>query len=85
MTVTIKKLGGSMAVVIPKAVVKEMDLAAGASLDMTTANGAIVMRTRSACRQRRPIREIVAQIKPATYRRRNLELGQDGPVGKERW
>jgi hypothetical protein len=62
-----------------------MDLAAGASLDITTSNGAIVMRTRSARRQRRSIRKIVAQMKPATYRRRNLELGEDGPVGKELW
>ncbi len=62
-----------------------MDLAAGTSLDVSTANGAIVLRARFARRERRPIAKIVAQIKPAAYRRHNRELGEDGPVGKELW
>jgi antitoxin ChpS len=85
MTVTIKKIGGSVAVVIPKSVAREMKLSAGASLEISTAAGAIVMRTRAARRPRRPISEIVAKIKPSSYRRRRRELGDDAPVGKEIW
>jgi hypothetical protein len=36
-------------------------------------------------RCRRSLAKIVAQIKPASYRRRNRELGGDHPVGKEVW
>jgi antitoxin component of MazEF toxin-antitoxin module len=88
MTVIVKKVGGSMAVVIPKGLAQEMELAAGTPLEISTAGGAIVMRKspqRKARRPRRPISEIVSQINPASYRRRRRELGEDGPVGKELW
>jgi hypothetical protein len=54
-------------------------------LEITTSCGAIVMRKRSARRGRRPIGKIVAQIKPASYRRRTKDLANDGLVGKELW
>jgi antitoxin component of MazEF toxin-antitoxin module len=87
MTVTVKQVGGSVAVVIPKTLAREMDLAAGTPLDISTADGAIVMRksARGARRPRRPIGEIAARIKPASYRRRNREQVGDGPRGKEIW
>jgi AbrB family looped-hinge helix DNA binding protein len=85
LTVTVKQVGGSVAVVIPKSVASEMELAAGTALEITTSGGAIVMRKRSARRARRPIGKIVAQIKPASYRRRTKEFAKDGPVGKELW
>ena len=86
MTVTVKKVGGSVAVLIPKGVAREMELAAGTPLEISTTGGAIVLRkARRPRASRRPIGEIVAQIKPATYRRRRRELGEDGPVGKELW
>lgn len=82
MTVVIKKLGGSMAIVIPRGIVREMDLAEGMSLEMTTIDGSLVVR-KPASRPRRSLERIVAQIKPANYRRRRLELGDDQPVGRE--
>jgi len=86
MTVTIKKIGGSMAVVIPKAVAREMELAEGTAMEITSKGGDIVMRKQHGKRrQRRSLAKIVAQIKPASYRRRNRELAGDGPVGKELW
>jgi len=87
MTVTVKQVGGSVAVVIPRALAWEMDLAAGTPLDISTADGAIVMRKspRQARRPRRPISEIVVGIKPASYRRRNREQAEPGPRGKELW
>ena len=87
MTVTVKQVGGSVAVVIPKSVAREMELAAGSSLEISTSGGAIVMRKhrRQGRRPRRSIAEIVAQIKPASYRRRNREQAEGGPVGREIW
>ena len=83
MTVTVKKVGGSMAVVIPAAVAREMGLAEGSALELSATGGSIVMRPRGR-RARRPLRGIVAAIKPETYRRRRRERG-DAPVGREAW
>lgn len=84
MTVTVKRVGGSMAVVIPAAVARDMELAEGTALDVTTTPDSIVLR-RSGRRSRRPLARVVASIKPGSYRRRRIELGQDGPVGRELW
>ena len=84
MTVTVRKVGGSMAVVIPVGIAREMELAEGTTLDVSTTADAIVMRRRG-WRPRRPLRQIVAKIKPASYQRRRQELGQDPPVGREAW
>jgi antitoxin component of MazEF toxin-antitoxin module len=85
MTVTVKKIGGSICVLIPKAVAREMELAEGTSLAISTHRGAMVMRKAAQRRKRRPLKEIVAQIKPSSYRRRARELAGDGPVGREVW
>ena len=84
MTVTVKKVGGSVAVVIPKAVARDLELAEGTVLSMSTTHDSIVMRKRLR-RSRRSMSEIVAQIKTSSYRRRRNELGQDPPVGREVW
>ena len=84
MTVTVKKLGGSLAVVIPKAVAREMGLVEGTILDVTATLAGVVMRKQGRC-PRRPLSEIVAQIRPASYRQRTRELSEDGPVGREFW
>jgi antitoxin component of MazEF toxin-antitoxin module len=84
MTVTVKKLGGSVAVVIPKALARDMQLTEGTSLEITGSEDSIVMRRRGR-RARRSLSKIVGQIKPASYRRRARELGEAGPVGKEIW
>ena len=84
MTVTVKKVGGSVAVVIPKALAREMGLIDGTPLDITTSADAIVMR-KPGRRARRPVGRIVSQINPASYRRRRRELLDGGPLGKEVW
>jgi antitoxin component of MazEF toxin-antitoxin module len=87
-TVTVRKVGGSAAVVIPPAVAREMDLAVGTSLDISTAGGQIVMRKRGR-RPRRPlaqlVAQVVAQVRPAAYRKRAREAAERGPVGREVW
>jgi AbrB family looped-hinge helix DNA binding protein len=84
MTVIVKKIGGSVAVVIPKAVAREMHLSEGTALEITSGAGGIVMR-RQGRRPRRSLRDVVAGIKPASYRRRTREFRNDGPVGREVW
>ncbi len=87
MTVIVKKLGGSVAVVIPRTLAREMALSEGTTLEISSSDDAIVMRKRTSRRQRprRPIAEIVAQIKPASYRRHTREQTERGPVGREVW
>jgi antitoxin component of MazEF toxin-antitoxin module len=84
MTVIVKKIGGSVAVVIPAAVAREMELAEGTSLELSTTADSIVMRRRGR-RERRPLAGIVARINPGSYRRRRRELVDDTPLGKELW
>ena len=84
MTVMVKKVGGSVAVVIPRAVARDLDLTEGTALEVSTTADSIVMRKRTR-RPRRPLAQLVAQIKPTSYRRRRRELGDDAPVGKEIW
>jgi antitoxin component of MazEF toxin-antitoxin module len=75
MTVTVKKVGGSLAVIIPNALAREWKLSEGTALSITTTADLIVMRKQGR-RPRRSVREIVAGINPATYRRRReRELG----------
>ena len=85
MTVIVKKIGGSVAVVIPKAVAREMELTEGTALQITASADEITLRRQRRRRSRRPLSRIVAKIKPASYRRRSRDLRNDGPVGKELW
>lgn len=84
MTVTLKKVGGSVAVLIPKLVAKELGLAEGTALELSTTADTLVMRKRSR-RPRRPIAEIAARMRRADYRKRSREFAQDVPVGREVW
>jgi antitoxin component of MazEF toxin-antitoxin module len=81
-TVIVKQLGGSVAVVIPKALAREMGLTEGTALDISSAAGGMVLRKQGR-RPRRPLSGIVAEIEPASYRRRRREFAEDRSVGKE--
>ena len=83
MTVMVKKIGGSVAVVIPKGIAREMGLTDGVPLEVTTSSDAIIMRRR-ARRPRRDLDSIVRQIKSSSYRKRRHELLEPA-VGKELW
>jgi len=82
MTVVVKKLGGSVAVVIPKAIAREMELAEGAVLDINASEGGILLRKQGR-RPRRPLSELIAQMDPKSYARNNRDLLRDPPVGRE--
>ena len=85
MTVTIKKIGGSVAVLIPKSLAREMELSEGTPLDISNTADSIVMRKQAPRRSRRPISQIVKKISASSYRRRRRELADDKRVGKEIW
>ena len=84
MTVTIKKIGGSLAVFIPRSMARETKLTEGTTMDISTGENSIVIRKKSG-RRAGLSRQIVSQIKPGSYRRRRAELSQDQPLGKEIW
>lgn len=84
MTIVVKKIGGSVAVLIPKSVAREMGLTDGTSLDITSSADAIIMRKHGR-RPRRSLQTIIDQIRPASYRRRRREMLEKAPVGKEIW
>jgi len=84
MTILVKKIGGSVAVVIPKAMARAMRLADGTPLELAQNAGVMTLRP-SAARPRRSLRNIVKQINPASYQRHHRELGETMPVGKEIW
>jgi antitoxin component of MazEF toxin-antitoxin module len=82
MTVTIKKVGGSLAVFIPRSMARDTKLTEGALMDISSDVDSIVIRRKSG-RTRRPIAKVVSQIKTANYSKRRVEMLNDGPVGKE--
>jgi antitoxin component of MazEF toxin-antitoxin module len=84
MTIMVKKLGGSVAVIIPKALAREMELVEGTPLDVSVSAAGIVLRKQGR-RPRRSLRGIVARIDAASYRRHSRELSGDRPVGREIW
>ena len=82
MTTKAKKLGGSIAVVIPKSIAIELNISVGDTLDLSTSQNGLLISRQS--RRRRPIEDIVAEIDPKAYARRGKEL-DDRPVGREIW
>lgn len=84
MLATIKKLGGSVAIVIPKGMAAENDLAPGTAVDLSQSEDGILIR-KPRRRVRRPIEDIVREIDPAAYERRRREAASDRPVGREIW
>jgi antitoxin component of MazEF toxin-antitoxin module len=85
MTATLKKVGGSLAVFIPKAMAEETDLVEGSVVNLCSSTGSIVIRKSKTARRRRRISQIVSEIKPNSYRRRRGEFSSQAVVGKEIW
>jgi antitoxin component of MazEF toxin-antitoxin module len=84
MLATVTKLGGSVAIVIPKGMAAQNQLTPGTTVDLLQAEEGILIR-KPRGRLRRPITEIVRAIDPAAYHRRWQGIAFDRPVGKEHW
>lgn len=79
MTTQIGKWGNSLAVRIPGAFAKELDLEEGAELEITRVEGGLLLS------QRKPhytIEEMLAQIKPENI---HGETDWGPPIGREAW
>ena len=84
MTITVKKIGGSVGLLIPKSLAQEMELREGTPLEISGTADEIVIRKQRRYR-RRLLKDIVSQIKTKHYQRRNKEVLNEGPAGKEMW
>lgn len=83
MFVKVKRVGGSMAVVIPAPIASEMNLSAGTALAVSLEDDKLVLR--KSRRPRRSMDQLVAEIDPAAYKRRRKRDLDDKPVGREIW
>ena len=83
MTVTVKRIGGSLAVVIPRSIAADAGLAEGASLDVSRTAAGILFR-QAGRRPRRSIAAIAKHLDVGSYKRRREEMrGDDRAVGRE--
>jgi antitoxin component of MazEF toxin-antitoxin module len=82
MAVKVMKIGGSMAIVIPNVMAKDMGLAPGVPMDISRNRDTITLRKQSR-RTRRPLDEITAQIDSKSYERRRLNDLDVVRVGRE--
>lgn len=79
---TVKRIGGSLAVVIPRAVAAESKLGVGTPLQVTTTADGILLQP-AARRPRRSVADLARRMSPARYARRNADVLADPPAGKE--
>jgi len=82
MTATIKKIGGSLAIIIPKPMAD--GLRAGESIDLTEHGGGILVMPKRR-RAKRAIQDVVKDIDSKDYARLREEFDNDAPVGREIW
>jgi antitoxin component of MazEF toxin-antitoxin module len=84
MRVTVKQIGSSLAVVIPRAIAAESRLEEGIPLEVSSTAAGILFR-RPGRRQRRRIGDLAKRIDPSSYEKRKAKLPADSPVGGEVW
>jgi len=78
MNIIVKKWGASLAIQLPRAVVRKLDLAAGKLLDIRAENGQLIL---SPCAKPKYIlASLVSRINASN---RHDEIEMDGPRGRE--
>jgi len=82
MTVMVKRIGGSLAVVIPRTIAADAGLTEGAPLDVSRTAAGILFRPPGR-RPRRSIAALAKQVDPASYAGRTANLRSDPAVGRE--
>jgi antitoxin MazE len=80
MVATVARWGNSLAVRIPQHVVKEIQLAEGAEVDLLIIDGNLVIKPRS--RRRYSLEELVSAITPENL---HSEVESGIAVGNEAW
>lgn len=79
MRAQVAKWGNSLAVRIPKTMAREAGLAAGTTVQMTAADGGVLIASTA---PHYSLRELVARITP---KNRHGETDWGGPLGREHW
>jgi antitoxin MazE len=80
MRTNIGKWGNSLAVRVPAVIAETVALYDGASVDLSVVDGAIVVRPLQHKRNRKDIRQIVAEMDPRTFPDESFETS---PLGEE--
>lgn len=80
MVATVAKWGNSLAVRIPQHIIKEIQLAEGAEVDLLVVDGNLVIQPRS--RRRYSLEELVAAITPENV---HAEVESGSAMGNEAW
>lgn len=80
----LRKVGGSIMVAIPKAVLDELKLAPNADVDLSVKGGRLVIGPKAKQRRRYTLDELVAQCRPSRRRtKEEREWLSSPPVGRE--
>jgi antitoxin component of MazEF toxin-antitoxin module len=82
MTVTVKRIGDDLTIMIPERTARRLKLSKGALLAVHVSGRGIVLQPEKRL-ARRHLAAIVAQIDRVSYRRRNREILVDRDVGQE--
>jgi antitoxin MazE len=72
MKIQIGKWGNSLAVRIPSSVVKDLGLADGANLDVTTAEGALILKPARRRRAEHSLEDLLAGVSTDTLHRNSV-------------
>jgi antitoxin ChpS len=80
----LRKVGGSVMVAIPKAVLDELKLAPNADVDLSVKAGRLVMDPKAKPRRRYTLDELLAQCRPSSRRtKQEREWQSSPPAGRE--
>ena len=80
---TVQKWGNSLAVRIPKALARELELQNGSEVDLSSEDGALVLRPRAKrVRRKYDVDEMVSRI---TDENMQPFIDMGPPIGKEQW
>jgi len=77
----LRKVGGSVMLAIPPAVLDELGLAAGAGVDLTVRSKKLVLEPTA--RRRYTLDELLKETKREPRRKRDAAWTSGGPVGRE--
>jgi antitoxin ChpS len=80
----LRKVGGSIMVAIPKAVLDELKLASNADVDLSVKAGRLIIDPKTKPRRRYSLDELVAQCRPSRRRtKEEREWLSSPPAGRE--
>ena len=82
-SVTLRNLGGSVVMAVPKKILDLVDLDAGSKVDLSVENGRLIVEQRK--KPKSALDELLARCRPSDLKpsRKDRAWLRGGPVGKE--